>query len=441
MIMLVLCLGVAALLLLSRSDRKEPVFRELRIEGLEPRIAPAALTAKFGGGVLTIAGDPAAANVDIVETAGSIEVFDGMVSLGTFAGVKNITAKVQGGATVTANLADGGISGSFKMVATGVTTFALTAGSRIDGALTFNGDIAAQTFVVGNNVVVGKNLTFNGAQGADAFTIGAGSTIGGNATFAAIESGTFDTATVIAIGKNLAFKNTSTVLNVLIDSSGSAGVNISGAVTYAGGRGGDSLFLKATINGNAKFVDATGDNAFGISETSVVRGSVLMVTGSGNDVFNVQAGTIERDVTLKLGTGNNRFSYGIAGTVAIGGNLAMTTGDGNDQWQTSAGGMTLGGNLTMRLGEGTNSVIASAIVAGNKVSVKVGGGDDIVSIDGSATNAKLAISLGAGADTLAGALMRNSVSAVFDGGAGVDRFIENTLTGNPLLIVGFEDFS
>jgi hypothetical protein len=441
MIMLVLCLGIAALLLLSRSDRKEPVFHELRIEGLEPRIAPAALTAKFGGGVLTIAGDPAAANVDIVETAGSIEVFDGMMSLGTFAGVKNITAKVQGGATVTANLADGGISGSFKMVATGVTTFALTAGSRIDGSLTFNGDIAAQTLIVGNNVVVGKNLTFNGAQGTDAFTIGAGSTIGGNATFAAIESGTFDTATVIAIGKNLAFKNTSTALDVVIQSSGSAGVNVSGTMTYAGGRGGDSLFLKGTINGNAKFVDATGDNAFGISETSVVRGSVLMVTGSGNDVFGIQGGTIERDVTLKLGAGNNRFNYGIAGLVAIGGNLSMTTGDGNDQWQSSGGGMTLGGNLTMRLGDGTNSLIASAVVAGNKVSVKVGGGDDVVSIDGSATNAKLAISLGAGGDSLAGVLIRNSVSAVFDGGAGVDHFFEITLTGDPLIIVGFEDFS
>ena len=441
MFIFALCLGIVVLALLSRFDRKEPFVRELRIEGLEPRIAPAALTAKFAGGVLIIAGDPAAANVDIVEAAGSIEVFDGVASLGAFEGVKNITAKVQGGATVTAILVDGGISGSFRMAATGSTTFVLTAGSQIDGALTLTGDIAAQTLSVGNNVVIGKSLTFNGAEGLDVFAIGAGTTIGGSANFSAIESGGFDTSTVIDIGKNLAFRNASTTLNVLIQCSGSAGENVAGAMTYLGGRGGDTLSLMGTIDGNAKFVDASGNNNLGIALNSVVRGTVLMVTGSGNDILNIQSGTVERNVTLKLGSGNNAFNYGIAGGVVIAGNLSMTTGDGNDQWKTSGGGMTLGGNLTMRLGDGANSMIASVNVAGNKVSVRVGGGVDIVSIDGSATNAKLAFSLGAGADTLAGTLLRNSVSAVFDGGAGIDHFVENTLTGDPITIVGFEDFT
>ena len=62
-------------------------------------------------------------------------------------------------------------------------------------------------------------------------------------------------------------------------------------------------------------------------------------------------------------------------------------------------------------------------------------------MDGSALNAAVDIRLGGSNDSLAGSLFRNPVSARYDGGDGTDRFFENTLTANPIIIISFEDLS
>lgn len=437
---LTLGVGLVVCVLTRRATGSNQPSLHSDIEGLEPRIAPAALSAKFSAGLLTIAGTPATTSIDIVETAGSFEVFDGATSLGTFTGVKNIKAVIRGDATLNANLTDGGITGSLKVTAIGTGALAVTAGSQINGALVLNGNDAAQSLTLGANVVIGKSLVYNGRLGEDSFLIGEGTTIRGSATFSAIEFGIFTATSAISVEGSLRFNNARNPLDATIRREGTEPVNIGGALSYAGGRGDDLLTLDSTIGGNVTFIDPAGDNTFNIAEGSTINGRLTMITGAGNDRLNIQSGTIDKDVTLKLGNGDNRFVYGIAGGVTIGGNLSLITGQGSDLWEGTLG-ITVAKNLVINLGDGINGIQAPVNVGGNRITVSTGSGTDSVAMDGGAPNAVIKISLGAGADSLAGTILRNPVAATYHGGDGTDRFFENNLTANPLIIIGFEDFS
>lgn len=439
-----LILGAAIILVRHLREgigKSSPCF-EYGLELLESRIAPAALAAKFNGGLLSITGDAETNTVNVIDVSGSIEVLDGGTSLGTFSNVKNIKINVQGGGFVNVNLSNNGIPGSISATTVGTTTFALVSNSSMNGGFSLKGDTTAQTLLVEAGVQIGKSLTYNGSAGADSFSIFSNVNIGGAAAFVSVESGQFETtANSTTIAGSLRFTNTATPLPVTIETAGANGLIVSGKVSYAGGTNNDSLFLKGTVDGNASFLDRSGNNSFGLGEGSTLRSSLKMITGDGNDGFGIQGGTVTGNVALKLGNGNNSFSYGIAASVTVGGNVSMITGAGNDGWRTSGLGMTIAGNVTMSLGDGLNEIIASAIMNGSKFNVTTGSGTDVVSIDGTATNTSVRISLGGGNDDLAGTLIRANASATFDGGAGTDRFIENMLTTDPLLIIGFENFS
>ena len=102
--------------------------------------------------------------------------------------------------------------------------------------------------------------------------------------------------------------------------------------------------------------------------------------------------------------------------------------------------MTVGKNFTAQLGDGTNTINVAVVVNGSKVLTSTGSGVDTVALVGSAASAAVVLSLGAGADDFTSTLT-GVLSARYDGGAGVDRFRPNTLSGNPVLLSGFEDFS
>jgi hypothetical protein len=415
---------------------------EFGLEPLELRIAPAALAAKLSGGVLFITGDSQVDTVNILDLSGSIEVLDGGASVGKFDNVKSIKMNIQGGGFVNVNLSNAGIPGSITATTAGVTIFTLVTGSTVNGGFGLKGDISSQTLTLQTGVVIGKSLTFDGSGGTDSFTIGDGVNIGGNATFIAAEDGAFTTTTAsTTINGALRFKNTSTSLPVDITTTGTNGLNVSGKVSYAGGTTDDALFLAGTFGRSATFSDSSGNNAFAFGQNSTLHDSIKVVTGDGNDIIGLQGGTFDGNVSLKLGDGNNTFSYGIAGSVTVGGNISMVTGVGNDEWRTSGGGMTISGNVTMNLGDGTNKILASAIVNGSRINITMGSGGDSVAFDGSATNAAVRIFLGAGNDDLAGVLLRDNASGLFNGGEGTDHFFENMLTTDPLIITGFEDFS
>jgi large repetitive protein len=443
-ITLVLCLVLGLLMLPRNRPHRNTALPCLHssLELLESRIAPAALTAKLNAGVLSIVGDPATAVVLLGQTGTTVEVFDGFTSLGTFSTVKSIKMNLVGDADISANLSSAGIPGSMSVTTSGACTFTLATNSQIGGALSFQGNAAAQTLNPATGVLIGKALTFNGASGHDSFSFGEGVSLGGNATFISVENGTFNAATnLTAIGGALRFNNASTPLAVNITIQGATGLDVGGALTYAGGSSSDTVEFRGTLGGSASFVDKFGSNGFFIRQASIVRGSIKVLTGDGNDAFGIQSGNVEGSVLLKLGTGNNTFTYGIAGTVNIGGNLSMFTAAGDDTWQTFGGPINLNGNLTMKLGDGTNQLIASISVAGTIVNLTTGTGADSVTIDGSATNATLRVFLDAGNDSLAGSLFQNTASALFNGGPGLDRFAVNTLTTAPLIIISFEDFS
>lgn len=412
-----------------------------RIERLEPRIAPAALTAKLSGGVLTVTGDPVAQTILLVQNAGTIDVLDGAASLGPFQGVKSIVLRMEGDANLSAQLDEGGIAGGIKVIARGACQFSLGVDSQIGGSVSFVGDSSVQSLLIGGNVRIGKSLTFSGGGGMDDFAMSSGAAISGSATFAAVEFGNFQNTTPIEIGGSLNVKNTGNLLNSTFMGTNSGFVNIAGSINFAGGKGADSMFILTSTDGGVRFVDKSGQNSFGLGLNSSIAGSLVMIGGAGNDSLNILGGQIQGGVTLRLGEGDNTFSFGIAGPTTIGKNVVMVTGSGNDRWLTSGSSMAIGGNVTMQLGDGNNIIAANPIVEGTRVQIRVGSGADIVSLDGNALNAKLSIFTGAGADELAGSLLRNSVSAYFAGGAGVDHFYENNLTGDPILIIGFENFT
>jgi hypothetical protein len=420
------------------------------IEPLESRIAPAGLgkiggtgplVAKLAGGTLSIIGDPVNDSISMSRAGNSIVVFDGMTEVGTFAEVKNITAILDGPTTLDVDLASGGIPGSFKLTATGPTTMAFSVGSHIGGTLTFTGDATAQTLTLSANMTVDKALTFTGGLGVDTFTIGGGAVIGGSATFTGIENGTFSDATVITIGGSLAFKNATVTLPVVIKMSPfDKGLQVTGALSYAGGSSDDSLAVLGTFGGSATFTDKLGNNTFNTSFGSIIHGAVTMTTGAGDDTFNSQGGAIDKDLTLKLGAGKNQFIYGFAGALTVGGNVTFTTGAGDDKWTGLGSTLSIAKNLTVQLGDGANSVNVAVNVTGPKMLVSTGSGIDTVALYGSAANAVLTVSLGAGADDFTNTLTA-ARSARYDGGAGLDHWRPDTVAGDPVTLIGFEDFS
>jgi hypothetical protein len=412
------------------------------IEALESRISPAALTAKLLAGVLTISGDPAATTVGITQTGGSIEVTDGVTSLGIFNGAKSINFNLVGGATVNLALAGNGLPGLCKIAAHGASVINVTTGSHLNGGLVVTGDENAQKVNLTDNVVIGKRLSFKAGDGVDNITIANGGTIGGNLSLASVETGAFNATSIpTAITGNLNVNNRGDSGSVFIQTNGNAGLSISGALHYVGGLFNDNLFLTATVAKEVTFTDVKGDNGFSLTVGSVVHGSLKVNTGVGSDGFNIQAGTIDGNVTLNFGGGNNMFFYGIGGPVSIGGNLNITAGSGNDQWQGSGGLLTVGKNVHANLGNGTNTISAGMSISGTSLVVITGSGMDIVSIDGVGTNIAAIIALGAGNDVLGGTLLDTVKSANFNGGAGTDHFVENTLVADPIVIRSFEDFS
>jgi hypothetical protein len=411
------------------------------LEPLEPRIAPAALAASFRDGVLSIIGDPEGTMVNVLQGPNAIEVFDGGTSLGMFSGVKNIRMIVEGGASIGVDLSSNGIKGSLAVLAGGATDLTIVAGSTFGGGLSFKGDSATQSLDIQTGVLIGKALKLNGGAGIDNFTIREGVTVNANMTFTAVENGQFfGENSSSTCGGSVLFKNASTPHPVVIGFVGQNPLIIGENVKYVGGSGNDQLRVNATFR-NGLFLDDAGINEFILANGSALRGNVKMITGGGIDVLNVQGGTIEGNVTLRLGEGNNRFTYGIAAAVSIGGSVKMATGSGDDDWRTFGGRMTIGGDVSINLGGGTNKVIASANLNGTNLTINTGAGDDVVSIDGMAANTDVRISLGEGADELAGTLLRANASATFDGGGGTDRFVENLLTTEPLVIIGFENFT
>ncbi len=444
MLALALCFIVALIALpyLSRraANGGAMPFRH-EIERLEARIAPAALTARLGGGTLNISGDAISDEVNVIQGGGVIEVFDGALSLGRFQGVKHIKAELDGITTMTTDLASGGITGSLKVKAEGPTSLEVGDGSSIGRALKFKGDSTDQILTLGANVTLGKKLAFDGHKGVDEFAIGASSVIGAKTHFRDVENGIFDTTSVITIRGHLDFKNHATPQAVNITTTGPAGLDVSGKLRYAGGKGNDAVLLAGSFDGKATFKDKSGSNDFGLGANSVVHGKLRLTTGSGNDTFTFDSGTVDKGVKLKLGNGDNAFHYGMAAPVTILRSLSIKTGSGSDVWQTDGSSMKIGHNLDVKLGNAVNVVAAIAQVDGGKVSIIAGRSADAIAIDGSAANADIKVKLGQRDDSLGGSFFGVAESARFEGGKGTDRFFTGAVNADPVIIKSFEDFT
>lgn len=147
----------------------------------------------------------------------------------------------------------------------------------------------------------------------------------------------------------------------------------------------DTIF--AALGGGDNSVSFAGGN---------ISGSLIVQAGSGNDTVEIADGaTVEENVELSLGDGNNSIS--IDGSV--GNNLAVRNGDGDD---TVSLGETsqIGGGARIGLGNGENSAEIAGEIA-RDLNLQSGVDDDTISLLATAiVGGNAWFSLGDGDDTL-----------------------------------------
>ena len=95
-------------------------------------------------------------------------------------------------------------------------------------------------------------------------------------------------------------------------------------VVYTGSTAVDAITL-ATTDGAATLSLSDGNNT--VNAATLVGGTLVVVSGSGNDSVTLGAAMTIAEATLELGAGNNTVTLSDAAGV---GNLTIVTGDGND---------------------------------------------------------------------------------------------------------------
>ncbi len=193
-----------------------------------------------------------------------------------------------------------------------------------------------------------------------------------------------------------------------------------------GGDGFDVLAETSAANGDAMITISNGGmlGLFGDDGLSGLERVEVRLTGTGNDIVNAAATTLQ--VLVSVGAGNDTVTTGTGNdTVESGaGNDLITTGDGDDSVNGTGGGMdtveagagddniqNVFGSVT--LGDGDDLFNAGSGGTGGIVSTILGGaGDDSIRGTGGADS----INAGDGFDTVDG----NSGNDTLDASRGVD---------------------
>jgi hypothetical protein len=239
---------------------------------------------------------------------------------------------------------------------------------------------AAQAFSVGGSVSVAnvqKNTDSRSNSppmvGGNGLNMYAGSAVNGNVTYSGGNGidrvqlpQDFGNVAAVTVGGNVTVNVGGGANNTLALGTGANGIGaalIGGNVTYFGGAGIDRLFSDSgtEIGGNLYVSLGEGDNqVFG---DSIGLGGV-----PGTPVNAEGSGTVNGNVTIVLGNGNNFIgSFGLLDGLlfTVGGNLTFLVGNGdNTGGDASAPGaisffsefVAVGGTATYRAGTGTNNL-------------------------------------------------------------------------------------
>ncbi|EAN4330393.1 transporter [Salmonella enterica subsp. enterica serovar Oslo] len=315
------------------------------------------------------------------------------------------------------------------------------------------------------NLTIGNGYTINGdgtdSTGILARTTGdvsSGSTITMGATAgAAIEATTANSLTNSGVittssdtGSTILAQNASAFTNSGTITSTST-VNTQSLIALNGTAASRTITNTGTINSiseDATVIDATGSANNTISNSGTLRAASetaqVVLTGSGNDVMAIDAGSTIGEITL--GSGNDRFSF-TAGEFA--GGVTFNGADGNDA--ATFGDVSLsairhvlsegGTNSTLTLNN-THSSSGSAIIGSLATDdllqgTNIGTGWSTLTLDGDATDLRvvhdLTLSGTAQINVNDGATLRTGDNGITNGEATIRQYDIATSGANSLV--------
>lgn len=271
---------------------------------------------------------------------------------------------------------------------------ALLAGTAIvtqsGGTLTITGvDDLTPAGITGN--LNDQVITIVGGAAGAVTVAGVGTTVTGAGFYSGVTAIKFD----LKLGNDQA-----TLTNVLI----------TGALTYLGGDGNNTLSLEGAASHTYGSISVTnGDGAdvlrfIGTGDLAVT-GAVTISNGEGEGEVDL-GNNVASDITLgsfKYTSADGRDELDLRpGTLSILGTTQVTTGDGNaDVEIIPLSTLTLGGAVTITTGSDLNNISIGnqGIVTGKAVTITTGNGESEIELRGTYTGA-VSITNGSGSDDL-----------------------------------------
>jgi hypothetical protein len=342
-----------------------------RIEALEPRIAPASVSATLTNGTLKLSAlaPGAAVNAILVQLdADTFNLHDGAPTPLVFDGVRNVQA----------TLSD--VTDNFSIIlpfSASRVPFTVNSGLGND-QITFDGSggtwgdvsvtglgTASVSFLSG--VSARGHVTINTVGGALLSSGTLGDLTLAGAAFTQLSGFIAGNAKVIASDVGLTFN---------------ANGIIHGSLTVLGGAGVDAVNLSGLTSGKIRFAGGAGPAAFNASGNFSAGSSVTVIGSDAPDTVNIGftspdifVSAIRGPLTLALGGGDNNVAIAASGRMSS--YLRVTTGDQNDTVNVGSF-FTIGGALQLALGAGNNSSTLTGLhVAGGLKFAGVAGNDSL----------------------------------------------------------------
>jgi large repetitive protein len=360
--------------------------RRTRLEPLEGRDAPAALTVSYSAvtHTLTVVGTDGDNQLTIQGDSGDPTHFVLSSTTDTFVGGGTTFASPSGVQNI-----------SLRMLAgNDPVTLSNSPPIRLAGALTIDGGDGSND-VFATDLTVGKNLTIRNGTGSDntQFT---NLNVNGSLTLTNGEGETFTqvartSAGVSTVRGSVTITNgTGTDTNLLND------LNVGGNVTIRNGRNGQNPGYTRIYN------------TYNTSSQSQIRGSVSVSHLDGNGDLNgdwLLDAEVGGNVAYSYGTGSGTVRFDAHSTAlleVVHGSVSVT-GTGALRLRTGlfAGlGLAIGKNLTVTGGAAADSVSLYRATVNGTTSLNLGDGDNKVNIDDSLFVGPFKLTTGGGADTV-----------------------------------------
>ena len=298
----------------------------------------------------------------------------------------------------------------------------------LSGSLTVVGgagdDVVAVIGNIGGSVVV--SLGTASEMGANAFGMDGQSLTGGRGTVGGSLSVVGDgQADGVFIANTQVRGSVSASLGSGRNDFGLTSSSVAGGLSVVGGANNDFVSLDfSTISGHVGVVLGNGEvNSLtlgsGVTEDERLRvGSLSMTGGLGNEQF-LGAFTAQRSVSIWTGAGRDLVTLAgqVTGPTMIRGSLSVDTGTGDDVVSMQA---TIGQSMVLTLGQGNDQFEGLMLVVGFNATIDAGEGNDELLIAQSDFGQFLYVFLGAGDDALQ--LMESDARAVYlFGGVGNDE--------------------